>query len=80
MDYEYDVNYKTVATALAVLLVVAVSTVIYALSVNSNLKAEIVAKDDIMKNLFEQNATMAELVCTYAKIVGGTQPEICLEG
>lgn len=47
---------------------------------NAKLKKQISIQSEIMANLFEQNATMTELVCAYAKVVGGPQPEICLEG
>lgn len=47
---------------------------------NNRLNEEISAKNAVMENLFQQNAKMVELVCTYAKVVGGPKPEICLEG
>lgn len=79
MNYE-NINYQYLSIILGVLVVALGGLGLYQESVTSELKAEVAAQKDIMSNLFEQNATMAELVCTYAKVVGGPAPEICQEG
>lgn len=79
MDYN-NINYHVLSIVLGGCLLVAFIVSFYLASVNADLKAEVNAKNDIIQNLFEQNATLTELTCTYAKVVGGPQPEICLEG